>query len=85
MSNKIDNKGFIWPSFPSKLKCLFEPKNSRYRVLYGGRGAAKSHSVARALLCMGVQNQLRILCAREFQTSIKDSVHKLLTDQIYSF
>ena len=84
MSNKIDNKGFIWPRFPSKLKCLFEPKNSRYRVLFGGRGAAKSHSVSRALLCMGVQNQLRILCAREFQTSIKDSVHKLLTDQIYS-
>ena len=31
---------------------------------------------------MGVKNPLRILCAREFQTSIKDSVHKLLCDQI---
>ena len=84
MSSTIDNKGFIWPKFPAKLKCLFEPKNSRYRVLYGGRGAGKSHSVARALLCMGVQKSLRILCAREYQTSIKDSVHKLLTDQIYN-
>ena len=52
-------------------------------MLYGGRGAGKSHSVARALLCKGAENPIRVLCAREFQTSIKDSVHKLLCDQIY--
>ena len=84
MQTTRDDNGFVWPQFPAKLKCLFEPKNSRYRVLYGGRGAGKSHSVARALLCMGVKDTLRILCAREFQTSIKDSVHKLLVDQIYN-
>ena len=83
MQTKLDDNGIVWPSFPAKLKCLFEPKNSRYRVLYGGRGAGKSHSIARALLCKGVESTLRILCAREFQTSIKDSVHKLLVDQIY--
>ena len=83
METKIDANGIVWPSFPAKLKCLFEPKNSRYRVLYGGRGAGKSHSIARALLCKGIEKTLRILCAREFQTSIKDSVHKLLVDQIY--
>lgn len=83
MQSKIDTTGFIFPKFPSKLKCLFEPKTSRYRVLYGGRGAGKSHSVARALLCKGVLGTIRVLCAREFQTSIKDSVHKLLVDQIY--
>jgi len=83
MQSQTDTTGFIWPQFPSKLKCLFEPKNSRYRVLYGGRGAGKSHSVARALLCKGVLDTIRVLCAREFQTSIKDSVHKLLVDQIY--
>jgi phage terminase large subunit len=27
-------------------------------------------------------SQLRVLCAREFQSSIRDSVHKLLCDQI---
>ena len=84
MQTTRDDNGFVWPQFPAKLKCLFEPKNSRYRVLYGGRGAGTSHSVARALLCMGVKDTLRILCAREFQTSIKDSVHKLLVDQIYN-
>ena len=83
MQSKTDTTGFIFPKFPSKLKCLFEPKSSRYRVLYGGRGAGKSHSVARALLCKGVLGTIRVLCAREFQTSIKDSVHKLLVDQIY--
>ncbi len=66
--------------FPLKLECLFKP--SRYKVLYGGRGVAKSWGIARALLIKAAQNPLRILCAREFQTSIKDSVHKLLCDQI---
>jgi phage terminase large subunit len=66
--------------FPEKLKQLFSA--SRYKVLYGGRGGAKSWGVARALLIKGVQEPIRVLCAREFQTSIKDSVHKLLCDQI---
>ena len=70
--------------FPAKLKCLFEPKSCRYRILYGGRGGAKSWGIARALLIKGIKNPIRVLCAREFQTSIKDSVHKLLSDQIYA-
>lgn len=68
--------------FPAKLQCLFRPEKSRYRVLFGGRGGAKSWGIARALLIKGAQTPIRILCAREFQTSIKDSVHKLLSDQI---
>jgi len=68
--------------FPQKLQCLFQPEKQRYRILYGGRGGAKSWGVARALLIKGAQRPLRILCAREFQTSIRDSVHKLLCDQI---
>ena len=68
--------------FPVKLQCLFKP--ARYKVLYGGRGGAKSWGVARALLILAAQKPLRVLCAREFQTSIKDSVHKLLCDQIQS-
>jgi phage terminase large subunit len=68
--------------FPEKLQCLFDPPSSRYRVLYGGRGGAKSWGVARALLILAAKDKLRVLCAREYQTSIKDSVHKLLSDQI---
>ena len=69
--------------FPAKLKCLFVPEKSRYRILYGGRGGSKSWNIARALLLKGCEQSIRVLCAREFQTSIKDSVHKLLCDQIY--
>ena len=65
---------------PEKFKFLFNPK--RYKVMYGGRGGAKSHSIARVLLVMGMQNQLRIICAREIQKSISDSVHALLGDLI---
>lgn len=66
--------------FPPKLEFLFQPK--RYKVTYGGRGGAKSWGYARALLIQGAQRKLRILCTREVQKSIKDSVHQLLSDQI---
>jgi phage terminase large subunit len=66
--------------FPSKLKFLFEPH--RYKVLYGGRGGAKSWGVARALLIQASTEPLRVLCAREFQNSINESVHHLLQAQI---
>lgn len=65
---------------PKIYKFLFEPK--RYKAMYGGRGSGKSHSVARALLIMGMQRPIRVVCAREIQKSIKDSVHKLLSDII---
>jgi len=66
--------------FPEKLEPLFKP--ARYKVLDGGRGGGKSWGIARALLIMGAQRPLRVLCAREFQNSIKESVHELLASQI---
>ena len=66
---------------PEKAFFLITDK-SRYKVIYGGRGSAKSWSAARALIILCLQKNLRILCTRELQTSIKDSVHKLLKDQI---
>lgn len=66
--------------FPAKLQPLFEPK--RYKVLYGGRGGAKSWGVARALIVQSASRTLRMLCAREVQKSMKASVHQLLKDQI---
>jgi phage terminase large subunit len=65
---------------PKACKVLFEP--SRYKVLYSGRGAAKSWSIAAALLIIGAQRPLRVLCARETMQSMKDSVHRLLSDTI---
>lgn len=63
-------------------KKLFSPY--RYKVVYGGRGSAKSETVGRVLLSRGMQEPKKILCAREFQNSIRDSVHSTLKDIIYS-
>lgn len=57
----------------------------RYKVYYGGRGGAKSWAFADSLLLLGGLAPLRILCARELQVSIADSVHKLLADQIAEY
>ena len=66
--------------FPEKLRILFTP--ARYKILYGGRDGAKSWGAARALLIQAAASPLRILCAREFQNSITESVHHLLQAQI---
>ena len=72
----------IKAQFPEILSFLAEPY--RYKILFGGRGSGKSWGVARELLIQGAmrENPLRILCAREIQRSIKQSVHQLLSDQI---
>lgn len=58
-------------------------KRARYKCAYGGRGAGRSWSFAQALLIRGMdQPGLRVLCAREHQKSIADSVHRLLRDLI---
>lgn len=59
---------------------LFPP--ARFKVLYGGRDSAKSWSIARMLLARGRAKPERILCTREVQKSIAESVHQLLKDQI---
>lgn len=66
---------------PEKLGFLLTTK-ARYPGAKGGRGSAKSWSVAKALLILGTTRKLRMLCTREVQKSIKQSVHKLLKDQI---
>ena len=66
--------------FPEKLAPLFEAH--RYKVVYGGRGKGGSWGMARALLIQGYQQPLRILCTREVQKTIAESVHQLLKDQI---
>lgn len=55
----------------------------RYKVAYGGRGGMKSWACARALVIRGLKGGLRALCTREYQSSMKESVHQLIKDQIY--
>ena len=68
-------------SVPSKLRPLYRDV-SRFFVIYGGRGSGKSWGVADFLLLRGAEKSLRILCGREIQKSLRDSVHRLLTDRI---
>lgn len=65
---------------PTAFDFLFQP--ARYKVAHGGRGGAKSWAFARALEIKGWEAPKRILCAREVQNSIQDSVHRILADQI---
>ncbi len=65
---------------PSAFKFLRTP--SRYKTLFGGRGGGKSVSAQATLLVMGMERPIRIVCGREIQKSIKDSVHTLLADMI---
>jgi phage terminase large subunit len=69
---------------PKAFGFLYTPQlgGVRYRIAYGGRGSAKSWQYARALLVHGLSQPLRILCAREYQASIRDSVHRVLADQV---
>lgn len=66
--------------FPEALQPLFAP--SRYKICYGGRGGGKSWGIANYLLVEAARRPTRVLCCREFQTSIRESVHRLLSDMI---
>ncbi len=70
----------IKADIPEAFAFLFQP--ARIKVAKGGRGSAKSWAFARALILRALEKKTRILCAREIQKSIKDSVHRLLKDQI---
>jgi len=71
---KLEFAEVFWP--------LFKP--ARFKVSDGGRGGGRSWAYARYLLLAGIQKPERILCCREYQTSIVSSVHQLLKDQIES-
>ena len=69
---------------PSKFKPLYThlTNNKLFYVFHGGRGGGKSWEIADFLLIEGAKKKHRILCCREIQKSIKQSVHKLLSDRI---
>lgn len=69
---------------PGAFRELFEP-GWRDAAFYGGRGGAKSHSVAGALVIQAAANPLRVVCAREIQDSLKDSVKQLIEDKISDY
>lgn len=69
---------------PIEYKRLFDT-DWREAAIYGGRYSLKSHTVARALLIRARQKKTRVACFREFQNSIADSSHQLLSDLIKQY
>lgn len=65
---------------PPVYRKMAEPH--RYKSFWGGRGSGKSWTYARLLVGLAKNKKLRILCTREFQASIRESVHQLLSNQI---
>lgn len=69
---------------PPKLIPIFEGE-ARYRCAFGGRGGGKSFAFSLQLALRGLDRPLRILCARELQNSIRDSVHQEVIKAISSY
>lgn len=65
---------------PRKLKSLLFPR--RYKGAKGGRGGAKSHFFAEQIVIRCYLRPTRVVCIREIQNSIKDSVKQLILDKI---
>lgn len=66
---------------PSEYRRLFD-NDWREAAVYGGRYSLKSHTVARVLLVRTREKKIRVGCFREFQNSIAESSHQLLSDLI---
>jgi len=69
---------------PTEYKRLFD-SDWREAAVYGGRYSLKSHTVARYLLIKAREKKRRIACFREFQSSISESSHQLLSELIKEF
>ena len=71
---------------PEPFSELFQPsKQWRHYLYHGGRSSAKSTTVAIFLTTLATSKPMRILCCREIQRSIKESVHRLLADCIEKY
>jgi phage terminase large subunit len=72
----------------SNLVCIeglkpFWSTPSRLKILYGGRGSGKSYSAATHVMMASREVKLNILCLRQLQNSIRQSIYTLIKDLIY--
>ncbi len=73
-------------NIPKKLLPLITRLNDfRYFLVEGGRSSGKSQSIARLLLYLAEQKNLRIVCGRETQNSIEESVYTVFRDLVQKF
>jgi hypothetical protein len=69
--------------FPEVFQPLTRP--ARYKGAWGGRGSGKSHFFGGYLVLAALRRQIRAVCLREVQNSIKDSVKQLIEDKISEY
>ncbi|HYF57223.1 MAG TPA: PBSX family phage terminase large subunit, partial [Salinarimonas sp.] len=69
--------------FPEVFQPLTRP--ARYKGAWGGRGSGKSHFFGGFLVLNALRRQVRAVCLREVQNSIKDSVKQLIEDKIVQY
>lgn len=79
MINSMSNRQVV--KIPPKFEALFDPQ-WRYLIYHGGRGSSKSFNICRSLILQAYKDPIRVLCCREIQKSISDSVIQMLSDQI---
>ena len=71
---------------PPKLQQLFDDFNQyKIFIIEGGRGSAKSHTIARILLYIMQKRIARLVCGREIQATIEESVYTLFSDLITKY
>lgn len=82
----IDRVALVYkkPTLKISVPRIFAPllAPSRYKGAYGGRGSGKSHHFAEKVLVEAISAPKRIVCIREVQKSIRESVKRLLEDKI---
>ena len=73
-------------NIPEKLiPIITNINNYNYFLIEGGRGGGKSQSIARIILWLAEQRNVRVCCGRETQATISDSVYKIFNDLISDY
>ncbi len=88
MSAVLDVEGVLKmriPRPPDKLRILFDRDAMMaydYVILSGGRGGGKTETLGQFFVVNSMSDSGDILCLREIQKSMEDSVHKVVCDWI---
>lgn len=73
-------------NIPKKLTPIIERFNDyRFFLAEGGRGSSKTQSIGRLVLYLGEKQKIRVVCGRETQNTIEESVYKVLVDLIKEY
>lgn len=70
---------------PKMLPIIEQFNNYRFILGEGGRASGKTNTIARFILCLAEWKHIRVVCGRETQNTIDESVYKILADLIAEY